>query len=120
MKLPILLGLLLIGSTFAAEAPKVSASVAAARNIAGQVGVMVAEVEDALGYDQDRLEALAKLGVEIGAVAKTVGQLVTTTQRLIEDQQGRVNAQAAKHKALSEELAVINGIVERLEVEVMK
>jgi len=120
MKLPIILGLLLIGSTFAAEAPKVSASVAAARNIAGQVGVMVAEVEDALGYDQARLEDLTTLGSDIGAVAKTVSQLMTRTQRLIEDQQGRVNAQATKHKALSEELEAINRIVERLEAEVVK
>lgn len=120
MKRSFILAALLIGSTFAADTPRQSASMNAAQMIRGQVGVMVAEVEDALGYDQVRLEALAVLGSDIGAVAKTVSQLMTRTQRLIEDQQGRVNAQAAKHKALSEELESINRIVERLEAEVGK
>lgn len=120
MKRLILLAALLVGTTFAADTPRQSASMNAAQMIRGQVGVMVAEVEDALGYDRERLEAIATLGSDIGAVAKTVSQLVTRAQRLIEDQQGRVNAMAAKHKALSEELEAIDRIIAKLETEVGK
>lgn len=120
MKLPICLGLLLIGSTFAAEAPRPSASLGAARNIAGQVGVMVAEVEDALGRDSAVLVVLAALESDVAAVAKTVAQLGERTRALVEDQQLRVNAMASKHQALVEELEAINRIVERLESEVGK
>ena len=120
MKLPILLGLFILGSSFAADAPKQSASMSAAQNIRGQVGFMVAEVEDTLGRDGAVLVALVSLESDVAAVAKTVAQLTDRARQLAENQRLRVDAMTAKHTALVEELEVIDRIVAKLEAEVAK
>ncbi|TXH49965.1 MAG: hypothetical protein E6Q97_21305 [Desulfurellales bacterium] len=120
MKRIALLGIILAMSAFSAEAPRQSASMSAAQNIRGQVGVMVAEVEDTLGRDHAVLVALVALESDIAAVAKTVAQLTERARQLAEDQRLRVDAMTAKHTALVEELEVIDRIIVKLEAEVGK
>lgn len=120
MKRIALLAVLLIGTTFAADAPKQSASMSAAQNIRGQVGVMVAEVEDTLGRDGAVLVALVSLESDVAAVAKTVAQLTDRARQLAENQRLRVDAMTAKHTALVDELEAIDRIVAKLEAEVGK
>jgi uncharacterized protein YlxW (UPF0749 family) len=116
MKRIALFGLVLALSAFAADAPRPSASMSAAQNIRGQVGVMIAEVEDAQGWEQASLDNLTALEAEVGAVQKTVQALADKIRRSQADQIGRVTSLATKAQLLREELAAIDRIIAKLEV----
>jgi hypothetical protein len=93
---------------------------AVANSIRAQVAVMVAEAEHNLGRESLQIATLATLESEVEAVAKTVVMLSQRARSMLDDQRTRVDELTAKHRALAEELVVIDRIIERLEAEVGK
>lgn len=120
MKRIALLAVLLIVTTFAAEAPKQSASMSAAQNIRGQVGVMVAEVEDTLGRDGAVLIEIVVIEKQLEELSKYVERISERVREVAVNQRLRVDAMTAKHTALVEELEVIDRIIVKLESEAGK